>query len=111
MFYNYDNTAYATGCSSYQTNIPDAYLDTQLLDSGNEANLAIGTTSATDIKAETEYYYIYNLKGSNRTESMYKISSQEGHYLFLIPSTYNIHISKGSEVRELPSLLLLYIIF
>lgn len=88
VFYNYDNTAYATGCSSYQTNIPDAYLDTQLLDSGNEANLAIGTTSATDIKAETEYYYIYNLKGSNGTESMYKISSQEGHYLFLIQSTY-----------------------
>lgn len=88
VFYNYDNTAYATACSSYQTNIPDAYLDTQLLDSGNEANLAIGTTSADEIEAETSYYYIYNLKGSNGTESMYKISSQEGHYLFLIQSTY-----------------------
>ncbi len=88
VFYNYDNTAYATTCSSYQTNIPDAYLDTQLLDSGNEANLAIGTTSADEIEAETAYYYIYNLKGSNGTESMYKISSQEGHYLFLVQSTY-----------------------
>jgi len=88
VFYNYDNTAYATTCSSYQTNIPDAYLDTQLLDSGNEANLAIGTTSADDIQSYTSYYYIYNLKGSNGTESMYKISSQEGHYLFLIPSTF-----------------------
>ena len=30
VFYNYDNTAYATTCSAYQTNIPNAYLDTQL---------------------------------------------------------------------------------
>lgn len=88
VFYNYDNTAYATYCSTYQTNIPDPYMDTQLLDDGNEANLAIGTTSANEIVANTYYYYIYNLKGSNGTESMYKISSQEGHYLFLIESTY-----------------------
>lgn len=88
VFYNYDNTAYATTCSAYQTNIPNAYLDTQLFDDGNESNLAIGTTSADEIEPETAYYYIYNLKGSNGTESMYKIGSQEGQYLFLIQSTY-----------------------
>ncbi len=84
VFYNYDNAAYALSCSSvYQTNIPNSYLDTQLFDNGNEANLAIGTTSATDITAGTLYYYIFNLTGGNGTESMYKISSQEGHYIFV----------------------------
>lgn len=88
VFYNYDDTAYATTCSVYQTNIPDPYLDTQLLDDGNEANLAIGTTSADEIVADTSYYYVYNLKGSNSTASMYKVSSQEGYYIVL-PSTFS----------------------
>ena len=87
VFYNYDNTAYATSCSTYQTNVPDSYLDTQLLDNGNEANLAIGTTSANEIESYTSYYYIYNLKWSNGTSSMYKVSAQEGYYL-IFPSTY-----------------------
>ncbi len=98
VFYNYDNTAYATSCSSYQTTIPNSYLDTQLLDSGNEANLAIGTTTADEIKAETNYYYIYSLKGYNGTKSMYKISAQEGHYLFLIPSTYTTFAQSTTHV-------------
>lgn len=98
VFYNYDNSAYATSCSTYQTTIPDAYLDTQLFDGGNEANLAIGTTSANDIEANKEYYYIYTLSGSNGNESMYKISSQEGHYLFLIPSTYTTFAQSTTHV-------------
>lgn len=64
----------------------DSCSESILIYSGNEANLAIGTTSADEIKSNTSYYYIYNLKGSNGTSSMYKISAQEGYYL-IFPST------------------------
>lgn len=87
VFYNYDNKAYTTYCSAYQTNIPDPYLDTQIQDTPEEANLAIGTTAANEIQHNTTYYFIYNLKGSNAIGSMYKVGCQEGYYVVL-PSTY-----------------------
>ena len=79
LFYNYDGTAYASSCSSYQSDLPSNYLDTQVLDGNSEYNIAVGTYSATSIEADTLYTTVFTLTGYNSQSSMYKISSQEGY--------------------------------
>ena len=79
LFYNYDGTAYASSCSSYQSDLPSNYLDTQVLDGNSEYNIAVGTYSAKSIEADTLYTTVFTLTGYNSQSSMYKISSQEGY--------------------------------
>lgn len=81
VFYNYDGKAYATRCAAYQTDVPNPYLDTQFLDNKNEANLAIGTYKAKELKANRRYYYSYQLAGQLSDSSMYKVSGQKGKYI------------------------------
>lgn len=85
VFYNYDNAAFAkepTGV--WQTDLPDPYLDTQILnDSGvagtsGEADISIGTFDPDVIAASTWYYGMAELKNTSSTKSKYKISGQEG---------------------------------
>lgn len=87
IFYNYDGSAYATTCTSFQSDLPSAYKDTQALDSGNEMNIAVGTTDADSLEADKYYYTTMTLNKTSSSSSMYKVQSQEGYYIIL-PSTW-----------------------
>ena len=62
IFYNYDNTAFASSISSYESELPNTYVDTQAFDSNNELNCSVGTTSANKIVADKMYYTYVTLK-------------------------------------------------
>lgn len=81
IFYNYDGTAYASGATSYVTNIPDPYLDTQFADSTNENNIAVGTYSAYNLTSGTWYETTIRLKSTTSSSSKYKISGQKGYWI------------------------------
>ena len=87
IFYNYDGNAYATTCTSFQSDLPSAYKDTQALDSGNEMNIAIGTTDADSLESDKYYYTTMTLNKTSSNSSMYKVQSQEGYYI-IFPSTW-----------------------
>lgn len=83
VFYNYDGEAYATGCSSYESELPNTYWDTQFLDGNNELRCSVGTFSADEIVANSMYYtYMMLADENNSNSSMYKVQLQEGYYIF-----------------------------
>ena len=88
VFYNYDGNAYATTASAYQTTLPEGYLDTQLFDRDNEANISVGTTAADTLEPSKQYYVLLELDGQQSNSSMYKINCQEGYHIFT--STYTV---------------------
>lgn len=87
IFYNYDDNAYATSITSYESELPDSYIDTQFLDGDDELNCSVGTTAANEIESNKMYYTYLTLDDGLSDSSMYKVSLQEGHY-FLFSSTW-----------------------
>lgn len=85
VFYNYDGSAYASKPWSsvkgtgWNTDLPDAYLDTQAIDGNNEYNIAIGTFDPDLITTNQWYRTWVRLNSTNSNQSYYKISGQNGY--------------------------------
>ena len=62
VFYNYDGNAMCTdwydGNYACNTNQPRAYMDTSAFDNSDEPVFTIGCSSAEELEAETDYYWI-----------------------------------------------------
>ncbi|MDR3207226.1 MAG: hypothetical protein LBT60_02740 [Oscillospiraceae bacterium] len=97
IFYNYDNNAYATFCSSFTSSLPNAYADTQFLDSNNEYNIAVGTTNAHNIMSGNNYTIKLTLNVTNSSSSRYKVQGQEGYYV-VYPSTLTTFAETTSKI-------------
>lgn len=84
IYYDYDNSAWATEGKALQSNLPDNYLDTPWLDDSgvagdpNEKNIAVGTFDPTDLATSTWYWATVTLNSTSSSSSMYKIYGQEG---------------------------------
>jgi hypothetical protein len=85
VFYDYDDDAFARDASGYyDSNFPDPYLDTQALNnwgfagSPDEPDISVGSYDPNEFAESTWYYYIAKLKNTSTTNSMYKITAQEG---------------------------------
>ncbi len=81
IFYNYDNTAYATDIfpgPSWGSTFPDSYLDTQAFDGGDEPNIAIGTFDPDDLPTYEWQTSFVRIDPTASQSSMYKISGQRG---------------------------------
>lgn len=89
VFYNYDRQAYATKCTSFQTELPNSYLDTQFLDNDNESVITAGTLSADELLADRMYTTHFTLSDYNSSSSMYKMQIQEGYY-FIIEDKWTV---------------------
>lgn len=97
--YNYDAQAHALDFSSYQSDLPDNYKDTNVGDHDenhddqyDEVSLSVGTYTPTQIQANTLYETILTLSNSSNTNTynrMYKVFSQEGKKI-LFNTTWNI---------------------
>ncbi len=98
IFYNYDHTAYATEISSYESELPDSYLDTQAGDPDDEKNCSVGTTAADEIIANTMYYtYMTLIDGTESDSSMFKVNVQEGYYI-VFPSPWFVYAQTTNTV-------------
>lgn len=97
IFYNYNDEAYATSYSSYQSDLPDAYADTQFCDDDDEAVITVGTTSADEIEAGEYYYVNFTLSDYEGDSCKYKVQCQEGRY-YIVGSTWTTFSQTTSKV-------------
>lgn len=81
VFYNYDGSAYASRATSWQTNLPDPYLDTQALDGNKEYNITVGTFDPDTLQTYQWYNSFVRLNSTSSNQSYYKISGQKGYSL------------------------------
>lgn len=97
VFYNYDDTALATGWYTggnytYNTNQPRAYQDTQAFDNPDEPVFTIGCSDASALAAKTEYYWIAYGNETGSAGCKAKLSFQRGNRLVdnVYEETWNI---------------------
>ena len=84
VFYNYDGSAYSSAPlpgSSYWSDFPDYYLDTQALDGNKEYNIAVGTFDPDLFATGIWYRTDVRLNSATSSQSFYKISGQKGYSL------------------------------
>lgn len=97
IFYNYDGEAYATTATSYESDLPDTYLDTQAFDGDNEYNIAVGCFDPNLINGGDWYDTEIRLNTTESDESMYKISCQEGYSIGEI-GPWNVFSQSTSKI-------------
>lgn len=87
VFYAYGDHPgpYATGGGTWETTLPDPYLDTGAGDKPGEENVAIGTFDPNIITTGVWQSYHVRLNSTSHTTSLYKISGQTGNSWCEIP--------------------------
>ncbi|GIP44051.1 hypothetical protein J45TS6_25100 [Paenibacillus sp. J45TS6] len=86
VFYDYENKAFARDAagSAFESNFPDPYLDTQILNSWgvagskSEPDVSVGSYDPNEFVSGKWYYSTVKLDNTDSTKSMYKITAQEG---------------------------------
>lgn len=99
VFYNYDGKAWSKdAASSYQSNLPNSYLDTQAFDGSDEINYAVGTFYPIKLTAETWYYATITLSSTSSTGSRYKIEFQDSYKAGGVNSKWSVFSESLSRV-------------
>lgn len=73
------NTNFANYDNYYSTNLPSAYKDTQFADSNGVDNFTVGTSKASSLKNNTQYYTNMALRGQTASTATVRIKGQLGH--------------------------------
>ncbi len=81
LTYEHETQVYNTNFANYggywSSNLPRAYKDTQFLDTLD--NFTIGSSKASDIVANTQYYTSMDLTGGSASSATVRIKGQLGH--------------------------------